>query len=96
MHGLGEHLGRVRLRKRERWEESRVPHLSALKAPSRMHTVKATDQSPHNGEEKLLEVLVSILSSLLNMDPSNLSSGKSLSTPGTDFTKVLSRDYFHV
>lgn len=92
MPGLGEHLGKVRLHKREQWEESRVPHLSALKAPPRMHSVKATDQSPHNDEEKLLEVLVSILNSLLNMNPSHLLSGKSLSTPDTDSTKVHGRD----
>lgn len=36
-HGLGEHLGKVRLHKRERWEESSAPHLSAVKAPPRMH-----------------------------------------------------------
>lgn len=58
--------------------------------------MKATDQSPHNGEEKLQEVLASILSSLLNMAPSNLSSGKSLSTPDTDSTNVHGRDFFHV
>lgn len=57
MCGLGEHLGWVKARKQPQWEGSCGPPLSALKAPPRMHSMKATEEShkqpqpePQDGE----------------------------------------------
>lgn len=94
--GAGQHLctlGETTLA-RGRDGESRVPPLSAFKAPLRMHTMKTSEESSEQPQRAQARE-AKLRSFLISGDPSNLSSGKCLSIPDTDSTQAHSRGCFH-